>query len=347
MQYAQPLIKKISLISLVLGLLLTLSAFASPIKIGITEAEPFAMKDAKGKWTGISVELWETIAKDLGIEYEYIQLSLNDNIHAVANGTIQLSMGALSITSARELILDFSHPYYTSGLGIISRQQTASVKTHLINFAKPVAILLVFIVIGGILILIFENGTANPDFKLANINNGVWWSIVTITTTGYGDLVPKTKLGRLFASVWMITGALAMPVIISSISVNTTLEQHQQIVDDEDALRQHTVGVIKNTSTEVYFINNNIPYTTVDNINHMLDLLDTNQLEAGVYDKPLLQYKAQTHSKLTVSPAMFNLQYYGFALSKNSDFRKQLNLQILEKISTRNWQTVLNHYLGK
>ena len=36
--------------------------------------------------------------------------------------------------------------------------------------------------------------------------SGVYWAIVTMTTVGYGDVVPQTELGRLLASVVMLLG---------------------------------------------------------------------------------------------------------------------------------------------
>ncbi|XP_052075493.1 potassium voltage-gated channel subfamily C member 1-like [Mytilus californianus] len=45
---------------------------------------------------------------------------------------------------------------------------------------------------------------------------GLWWSVVTMTTVGYGDEVPKSALGRIFASLCAVSGLLllAMPIAV-------------------------------------------------------------------------------------------------------------------------------------
>ncbi len=52
---------------------------------------------------------------------------------------------------------------------------------------------------------------AQPDaFK--SIPHSLWWSVVTMTTLGYGDVTPVTTLGRLFASVMLILGILILAI---------------------------------------------------------------------------------------------------------------------------------------
>ncbi len=49
-----------------------------------------------------------------------------------------------------------------------------------------------------------ENG-AQPD-KFSNIPQAMWWSVITLTTVGYGDVFPVTVMGRLLAGVIAIVG---------------------------------------------------------------------------------------------------------------------------------------------
>jgi polar amino acid transport system substrate-binding protein len=47
---------------------------------------------------------------------------------------------------------------------------------------------------------------------------GIWWSVVTITTTGYGDKVPITVAGRLFSFLWMINSLVFLSVFGGMVS---------------------------------------------------------------------------------------------------------------------------------
>ena len=59
----------------------------------------------------------------------------------------------------------------------------------------------------------FAEHDAQPD-KFGSIPDAMWWAVVTLTTVGYGDVVPITVLGRLIAAGTMLMGLmmLALPI---------------------------------------------------------------------------------------------------------------------------------------
>lgn len=59
-----------------------------------------------------------------------------------------------------------------------------------------VAFLGLGVVIFASLIYYAERIQTNPDNDFNSIPQGLWWALVTMTTVGYGDLIPKTYLGR-------------------------------------------------------------------------------------------------------------------------------------------------------
>lgn len=89
--------------------------------------------------------------------------------------------------------------------------------THLANaFKASRRKILVFLSVVSMVVLVM--GTLmyvveGPANGFANIPIGVYWAITTMTTVGYGDITPKTDLGRLISSVMMLIGwgTLAVP----------------------------------------------------------------------------------------------------------------------------------------
>jgi len=82
----------------------------------------------------------------------------------------------------------------------------------------PVAMAMVF----GI-VFVFGTGTylleheQNPQFGV--MQDGLWWAFVTLTTVGYGDIVPITPGGRIVAVITMIFGIVVYSLIIANVTV--------------------------------------------------------------------------------------------------------------------------------
>ena len=98
--------------------------------------------------------------------------------------------------------------------------------------------LLVFFLVLGIIIfasLVYyaERIAPNPHNDFKSIPLGLWWALVTMTTVGYGDMVPKTYLGMFVGALCALGGvltvALPVPVIVSNFEMYYS---HTQVLSD-------------------------------------------------------------------------------------------------------------------
>jgi voltage-gated potassium channel len=73
------------------------------------------------------------------------------------------------------------------------------------------AIIIIVVITGSLMYLI-----EGPEMGFTSIPKSIYWAIVTITTVGYGDIVPQTALGQTIASMLMIVGfaIIAVPTSI-------------------------------------------------------------------------------------------------------------------------------------
>ena len=53
------------------------------------------------------------------------------------------------------------------------------------------------------------------DPAMGDFTDALWWAIVTVTTVGYGDVIPETGLGRIIAGFLMLAGVSAIPITTS------------------------------------------------------------------------------------------------------------------------------------
>ena len=69
------------------------------------------------------------------------------------------------------------------------------------------------VLLSGELLTLLEPTTVPGGFW-----QGVWWAAVTVTTVGYGDIVPQTTPGRVLAVILMLTGLGVVSTLAASIS---------------------------------------------------------------------------------------------------------------------------------
>ncbi len=80
-------------------------------------------------------------------------------------------------------------------------------------------------------IVYFLERDAQPD-KFSSIPAAAWWGLATLTTIGYGDVVPITPLGRVFGGVVMLfgLGMFALPIAILSAGFSQESARHEFVV---------------------------------------------------------------------------------------------------------------------
>ncbi|HOM11793.1 MAG TPA: ion transporter [Rubrivivax sp.] len=86
------------------------------------------------------------------------------------------------------------------------------------NSRRKIAVFLAFVLLVTMIMGTLMYVVEGPDNGYTSIPVGVYWAITTLTTVGFGDLTPKTDLGRFIASLMMLMGwgTLAVPTGIVS-----------------------------------------------------------------------------------------------------------------------------------
>ena len=59
-----------------------------------------------------------------------------------------------------------------------------------------------------------------PNSEIKSLGDALWWCVATVTTVGYGDIVPVTNLGRFVAIVYMGFGISMITILLSTITSN-------------------------------------------------------------------------------------------------------------------------------
>ena len=89
---------------------------------------PFEMMDQEtGEMVGFDMEIIAEVAERAGFEYDLNTMDFNGIIPALQTGNVDIAIAGITITEEREEIVDFSDPYYDSGLRILVRESNGDV----------------------------------------------------------------------------------------------------------------------------------------------------------------------------------------------------------------------------
>jgi ABC-type amino acid transport substrate-binding protein len=323
--------------------------------VATREAPPFVIKQEDGTLSGIAIELWRDVARNLGLTYEFKETDLAGMLEGLQDGSVDAAVAALTVTPQREALVDFSHPFHTSGLAIAVPTDTTGLGmlrgALSVQFFKALSALLVVLLFVGVLVWLLER-RANPGQfggkKHEGIGAGFWWSAVTMTTVGYGDKVPVTPAGRALAVIWMFFSVITISGFTAAIASVFTVQQFGSQIQGPDDLPGHAVGTVVSSTSADYLDQQFISATDFPDVRQALDAVAAGQLDAAVYDAPVLRYVATSHfaGKIEVLPGVFQRQDYAIALRSGSPLREDLNQVLLHRISRPEWERTLFRYLG-
>lgn len=90
---------------------------------------------------------------------------------------------------------------------------------------------LIVIIMAGVMMSALDPGIGSPA-------DGIWWAWVTITTVGYGDIVPETSIGKTVASVIMLLGLGLFAMLTASFATFFLRRKEDAIISSERSVHK-------------------------------------------------------------------------------------------------------------
>jgi voltage-gated potassium channel len=190
-----------------------LSIWTLPILVAAVV--PLFITSPKTHWVNILVGLgsWLVFAVDLVVERRIDPSYLHRR-----NGRIDLAIVVVTfpwylfpgVTGSAAILL-------IARLARVARLllATAGLRRFAARLGKVAIVATLIVVVASLGAYQAEHKT-NPGF--ATVGDALWWGIVTLTTVGYGDIVPKTHAGRFCGMAIMFTGIAVLGVLAGSLA---------------------------------------------------------------------------------------------------------------------------------
>lgn len=129
------------------------------------------------------------------------------------------------------------------------------------HLGKTLLVGVVLILASGILIATIDPSIETPA-------DGIWWAWVTVTTVGYGDIVPSSGEGRIFASLLILFGIGLVSLITANLSaylLSKGMKQELQYEKAELKKLQELEDHVQRLETKIDQLLNNLPVRPTDN----------------------------------------------------------------------------------
>ena len=312
-----------------------------PLLVGVKPAPPFVMVDeSSGVVSGFSIDLSRLIAAQLNpprqVKFQ-VHESLEEHLNTVRSGQVDFGIAATSFSSERQRTLDFSLPFYQSGLDIAVRPEGGGVKVWEILTSRELigtfVWLTIFLVVCAHVIWLTDGIKSDTfdDSWLAGIGQTLWWTIVTMTTVGYGDFVPRKPLGRLLSVLIILVGIMLFGMVVGTFSSAITLQKIASDIQGPDDLRGESVSVVRNTIAEQVMRRRGADVMVVESLEEALVAVETKKTVAAVHDFPQLRHHLSRDAHgLVLVGRLFSIKGYGITYPVGSNLRKKINVALLE-----------------
>jgi len=332
------------------------------IKIAIADFPPLIF--TKGdQYRGFEIDLWDTIAKDLKINFEYERYNFKEIIPLLTERKVDIGLAGITINEGREKTIDFSHSTFESGLKILLSKNRrnidfiGTIRTFINHgfkrLIKPFFVFLIIAFIFANALWLVERNSSLAQNYLPGIIQSVWVSFVTIIgllSGGSSTLIYDihTWGGRLILILEHIVGLAILGLLIGEITAFITTRKIRLNIEGPKDLRGKTVATVATSTSENILRGLGAIVTPTLKIEEAYEKLRKNEVEAVVFDAPALIYYSLNDGRqwAEVVGELFDKQSYGIALIQGSPLREEINRAFLRIKESGQYDLIYKKWFG-
>ncbi|MGL5362866.1 MAG: transporter substrate-binding domain-containing protein [Bosea sp. (in: a-proteobacteria)] len=302
---------------------------------------PFVTKEG-AVYGGFSVDLWEAIAREANLRTTWREVgTVADILANVQSGQSQGAIAAISITAQREERFDFSQPMFDSGLQIMVRSEAATglglgqILSMFTTGAMPalLGLLALLILVPAHLAWLSERKQKDSIFHASyfpGIFSAIWWA--TGAAVGQQLDHPRSAAGRALSAAAILVSVIFVAYFTAAVTSAMTIQQLKGEIDGPEDLPGKRVATTTASTTATYLRSVNVVPVEFAQITQAFEALENKQVDAVVFDAPVLLYRAATlgKGKVRVVGPIFRKENYGILFPQGSPLRKPVNEALLK-----------------
>ncbi|WP_322054027.1 transporter substrate-binding domain-containing protein [Paraburkholderia bannensis] len=332
-------------------------AAQGPLRVAIAPVAPFVIPQTATP-EGFSIDIWNEVARRLHVDFAWRPVGTQPELlAAVQRGDADVAIAAITMTPTREKSVDFSLPYFDSGLQIMVRAQNDSSVMALLQSVPWLAIAqLVAITVGIVFILAnlvwLMERKRDANFQKPywrSIGEGIWVTMLIIATGEHGERETPGIFKRILVPAMWLIGVVLIAQLTATVTSSQTVARLQSNIRGPDDLPGKKIGTVPGTIAAQYLMQRGLSYVDVTNANDGFRMLMNGDVQAIVYDAPTLQYWAarRGNGALTVVGPVFRPEKYGIAVANGSPLRKSINETLLAMYEDGTYEQIYGKWFSQ
>ena len=314
------------------------------IRVVTKPIEPFSFTQ-NGKLVGFSIDLWEAVAREAGLQFDMQSVDgVPKMLDAVKAKQADVAIAAISITAERHAMMDFSQPYYDSGLQIlVAGNATANSGNFATNMARQFMNWNTLKVLGLVFLVMFlishlvwwferrRNAEMYPEPYGPGVWESFWWTISMLCTGGCEAKGPMGVPARLVAILWMVVSIVLIAYFTAAVTTEMTVKSLTGDISGPGDLPGLKVGTVAGSTAEAWLRGNKARVSSYPDIATAIAAVNSGEVKAVVYDAPVLRYylSKKIGTRLRLVGPTFERQSYGIGLQQDSALRLPINRALL------------------
>lgn len=332
------------------------AAQGKALRVAVKPIAPFVLKQGTAL-TGFSIDLWNALAQRLKVDTVWVEVkTVGEQLQAVKSGKADAAIAAITITKQREEEIDFTQPYFDSGLQIMVRAEGSNRLLEVLDsfpWRMAGALLMVAIAIMFVManVLWLVERRASEHFRkgyLKGIGEGLWAAALIVATGEHGDREAPRAVKRLITFSMWLAGVVLIAQLTATVTSTQTVDRLNSTIRGPADLAGKKIATVPGTVAADYLTEHGVQFVNVASADDGYELVLQGEVQALVFDAPTLQYWSTRggNGRLRVVGPIFAPDKYGIAVADGSPLRKQINGALLQMYEDGTYEEIHKKWFG-